>query len=102
MSDPDKPAVQREAEDVDETTVVEWRDLKLTLPASLDLWDTDTLEAFEKGQAVTAVRGLVGSKEYDKLRADFQKLHGRKIQARDLNQLGDVIAETYGLERQGE
>lgn len=102
MTEEDKPAVQREAEATNGQVTLNWRDLTLIVPSSIDDWDVDTLEAFEAGKAATAIRGLIGSTSYDKLRADFKKLHGRKFTVRDIKEVGDLLATTYGFTDQGE
>jgi len=85
-----------------ETIEVEWEGLKLTLPPSPEDWSADALEAFETGKAVAAIRGVFGSAEYDRIRADFAKAHGRELKVRDLSGLLDVIAREYGFGGTGE
>lgn len=97
----DEPsAAEREAEGAASPLTIEWEGFTLVVPPAVEDWDADAVEAFEKGQAVTAVRGVLGSKAYDQLRADFLKKNGRKLAVRDLGSLGDVIAATYGIEKQ--
>ena len=95
-------AAKREANGDAGPLTIEWEGSTFVVPAAVDDWDADVIEAFEKGQAVTAIRGLLGTKTYDQLKVDFQKKTGRKLAVKDLGSLGDLIASTYGLEKQGE
>lgn len=95
-------AVQREVEAPSETSIIEWRDLKLTIPSSIEDWDDEMFEAGEKGHTVGLLRALVGSEVYNKLRIDFKRLHGHKIKKPDLDALGKILADFYGFEVPGE
>lgn len=82
--------------------VVEWEGLRLELPPTPDDWDPDTLEAFETGKAMTAIRSLLGSTDYEQARRDWAKANGSKMKVRDLGRLMEAIAEAYGFDTAGE
>lgn len=99
----DEPsAAEREAEGAASPLTIEWEGFTLVVPAAVEDWSADALEAFEKGQAVTALRGVLGSKAYDVLREGFQEKHGRKLAVRELGSLGDLIAATYGIQKKSD
>jgi len=85
-----KTAAQREAEAPTEVTL-EWRGQSFTIPATLDDCTIDTLEAFENGKAVAAVRGILGDKAF----SAFKRKH--KPSVRDFNDFSTVIAEAMGM-----
>ena len=93
-------AAEAEATGVDLT--VEWDGFTIVLPASVDDWEIDALEAFETGRVATAVRGLLGSRRYDELRRDYQAKHGRKPTVGDFGGLVNEIAKIYGFVDLGE
>jgi len=86
-----KPAAQREAEEPTEVTV-EWRGQSFTIPASLDDCDLDTLEAFENGKAVAAVRGILGDRAF----SSFKRKN--KPNVRDFNEFAKVVALAMGMD----
>lgn len=85
-----------------EAITVDWEGLRLELPPTPDDWDPDTLEAFEGGKAMTAIRSLLGSKEYDKARKDWAQANGSKMTVGDMGRLFEAIAEAYGFDTAGE
>lgn len=89
--DHQKPAAQIEAEAATEVTI-EWRGQSFTIPATLDDCDVDTLEAFENGKAIGAIKGLLGDKAY----SAFKRKH--KPNVRDLKEFMAVVAEAMGME----
>lgn len=94
-------AAQAEATGTDLT--VEWDGVTLTLPANVDDWDPDAVEAFESGKVVTAIRGLLGDRQYEQARRDYAKAHdGRRPTMGDLGRLMDLVAQTYGFGDAGE
>lgn len=96
-----KPAVQRDAEQSSEPVTVEWHGIPVELPATVEDWDLEALEAFEQGKVLSAVRLLLGSRRYDELRAGVREKLGRKPTVRDLTPLAEEIARTYGFETAG-
>lgn len=86
----------------DDTVEIEWEGLSLTIPASIEDWDLEVMEAFESGQLTVALRGLLGERGYAGIKAAFRDRHGRGIKVGDVRSLGDVIADTYGFDGPGE
>jgi len=91
-----KSAAQAEAEG-DETLDVEWQGYTFTIPAQIDEWSGDALEAFEGGKAITAVRELVGSSRLDAVKREYRKQHGRAMRVKDYGEIVDAVAKRYGL-----
>lgn len=91
-----------QAEVTGEHIVVEWEGLTLELPPTPDEWDPDTLEAFETGKAMSAIRSLLGSDTYESSRKAWAKTNGRKMTVGDLGRLMEAIAEAYGFDTAGE
>lgn len=91
-----------EREVTGEQVVVEWEGLTLELPSTPDDWDPDTLEAFETGKAMTAIRSLLGSTSYDEARKTWAKANGSKMTVGDLGRLMEAVAEAYGFDAAGE
>lgn len=83
-------------------STLDWQGVTVTVPAELDDLDPDSIEAFENGKAITAIRSIFGSDEYDRARSEFQKLHGRRPAMRDLGSLSDAVAAHFGFESAGE
>src|SRR5690606_31955533 len=96
------PPAPRVEADAIETVTVDWDGLAVEVPASVDDWDPDILEAFEQGKAITVLRMLLGSLRYDGLRVEWKQRHGRAVKLGDLTRLFDEIARTYGFDGQGE
>lgn len=94
-----KTPAQAEAEGAGVT--VEWEGESFELPATVDDWDLDALEAFEVGQVVTGIRHLIGNDRYDEVRRNLTKRLGRKLKVGDLKPLGDEIARIYGFGQAG-
>lgn len=69
---------------------VTWRDLTLTFSDDAQDWSVDAIEAFEQGKSVTALRELLGEKQWGEVR----KL---KPKGRDVADLMDVIAQAAGF-----
>ena len=84
------------------TALLVWRGVAVTVPAELDDLDPDAIEALENGKAITALRLIFGSKEYDGLRDEFEKQHGFRPKVRDLTELTDQVGEHFGFENAGE
>lgn len=93
---------QAEVDETIDTQTVEWMDITITLPASVQDWDLDALIAFERGQATLAVVGMFGPDAYAEMQAAFRAKHGRAVKVRDLESLMDVVAKIYGFETAGE
>lgn len=100
MSVADTDAIQHEV--TGDQVVVEWEGLTLELPPTPDDWDPDTLEAFEAGKAMTAIRSLLGSKSYDEARKAWAKANARKMTVGDLGRLMEAVAVAYGFDTAGE
>jgi hypothetical protein len=77
--------------------VVDWEGVELTVPASVQDWDLDTLEAFEQGRAITAIKSLLGDDGYKQATDAFQAKHGRKVKVRDVEGLMSTVAGAYGF-----
>lgn len=92
MTDDMNPA-QLEAEDA-ETATIEWRGETFVLPATVDDWPIDALEAFEAGRAAAAVRALLDEDQY----ARMKRLGGK---VRDFNEFGELIARLFGFDSAG-
>ena len=90
MTEDNKTPAQNEAE-ATETVIIEWRGRSFTIPATLDDCSVDTLEAFEDGKAVSAVRGILG----DKVFASLKREH--KPTVRDFKELADIVAKAMGM-----
>lgn len=81
----------------------EWRGHHLSVPASADDLTVSTLEAFERGHQVAIARGVLGDQFAEIVgRADGPKKPRREMTRRDLDSLGDAIAEALGFGRAGE
>ena len=59
--------------------------------------DIDTLEAFEDGKAITALRGLFGPTQW----AQFKSLDPKPT-VDDLNEIAEKVAKVYGMGSVGE
>ena len=91
---------QAEAEGL-ATVDIDWDGVTVTIPASAEDIDLDVIEAFEAGKAVTAVRALVGAKQYDAARKAYEKQNGRRPRVGDLNSLMEQVAQTFGFDNLG-
>lgn len=65
------------------------------LPPTSSEWSLETLEAFEDGKTVAALRGLLGADQWQRLKAAGATLN-------DLNELAEEIARAYGFDTPGE
>lgn len=82
-----------------ETLDVTWRDFVVTVPVTLDEWDGDAIEALEGGRGMIAIRGALGSKQRDKLAADFETKHGHKPRGKDWGDLlQTIVRDGYGAD----
>lgn len=86
-------AVKEEAEEVPTRTFTYDGD-EYTVPEA-DSWDLDIFEAVEDGQIVTAVRGILGQKQY------YDKFKAKKRKAKDLADIFSIIQENMGT-KEGE
>lgn len=84
--------------DQDKPKFVSHQGERYRLPASSDDWDVDSLEAFETGKVVTAIKGILGAKAWQRIRAS----HEGGLKVRDLEPLMDQIAKAYGFDSVGE
>lgn len=100
-----KPAAQREVEDdADETIQVDWEEgISVTIPANLEDWPADAIEFEERNAHVSALRALLGSDEYNKVKADWLKATGKKSwRVRDAGRFMDAVAIAAGLKSAGD
>lgn len=88
-----KTAAQLEAEGV-ETTTITWRELELTIPASMEGADAEVALAFEEGKVASALRALLGPAQW----VDVMKT---KPKLRDLGVMFDAVAAEMGMETAG-
>lgn len=98
MSEEEAPEVDA----VPATTLLVWQGVAITVPVEMEDLDPDAIEAVEEGKAIAALRGMLGSDEYDKARTEFNKQHGRRPTMRDINGLFGAIAEHFGFADAGE
>lgn len=103
MSD-DQAASAAEHEVTGQDHQVDWpeADTTFTLPASVDDWDLDAMEAMEKGQSITMLACLIGPQRWDQAKAQFRLRNGRAPKLRDVEALAENIAKVYGFESVGE
>jgi hypothetical protein len=83
------PAVEVEARGV-ETVDVVWRDVTLKVPANVDDWPIDAVEAFEDGKQLAFARALLS---FD----DYQTLKRVAPTVRDFKGFMDLMAERLGF-----
>lgn len=88
-----KPAAQVEAENDDER-VLEFRDLKLTVPADIDDWPTETRKNFSLGRGMVALEILLGRDQWAIFNAHFPKY-------RDYEELLSLVASEFGFTTPG-
>lgn len=92
---------------------IEWRGIKVNLLAFVKDLDPDALEAFENGRAITGLRSLMGSKQYDAVREEFKTKFGHKPTLLDIAgdendgdatkaALATAVAEHFGFSDTGE
>lgn len=88
-----KSAAEREAEGI-ETVEVEYDGEVYEIPADVQDWPVDVSEAFERGLAVTAIRGLLG-------RDQWAKVSAKKYRLRQLGEMYERLAEAGGFSDSG-
>lgn len=81
----------------DKPKAISFRGERFRLPELDGGMDIDTLEAFEDGKVITAIRGLLGPDQWAKL-----KSMGPKPNIGDLEEIADKIAKVYGMGSVGE
>lgn len=96
---------ENEVEAAPEATFVshlDWQGVSVKVPAGLDDVDPDAIEAFENDKAITALRSIFGSDEYDRARNEFTKVNGHRPTMKDIGTLSDAVAEHFGFTSAGE
>lgn len=88
-------SAEAEARGIDRATIT-WQGFEFSVPASVEDWDPDVLEAFEKNQAITAVKALLGDSTYAKLRKHAQK-NGLAFNVRTIGEVMGLVAEAMGF-----
>ncbi|WP_431889473.1 hypothetical protein [Nocardiopsis alba] len=81
----------------DKPKAISFRSERFRLPELDGGMDIDTLEAFEDGKVITAIRGLLGPDQWAKLKAMTPKPN-----IGDLEEIADKIAKVYGMGSVGE
>ncbi|CAM3624611.1 hypothetical protein GCM10009799_05920 [Nocardiopsis rhodophaea] len=89
------PAIQAEAVGSTEPKRLTLAGAEYRLPATSEHWPLETMEAFEEGKVVTALRGLLGPDQWKQLKSTGATLS-------DLNTLAEQIASAYGFDTAGE
>ncbi|MBB6173725.1 hypothetical protein HNR23_003785 [Nocardiopsis mwathae] len=89
------PAIQAEAVKSAEHKRLTLAGEEYLLPPSSEDWSLETMEAFEEGKVVSAVRSLLGAEQWQRLKATGATLS-------DLNKLAEQIATAYGFDNAGE
>ncbi|WP_410877357.1 hypothetical protein [Nocardia sp. A7] len=88
-----RSAVEREARGV-ETAAVDYDGETYEIPADVLDWSLDATIAFEEGRAVTAMRTLLGPKQ-------FRTLMSKGYTNREFQALFDLLAKAGGFETSG-
>lgn len=98
MTAPKKTTKKKPAPVQDKVKAISFRGERFRLP-ELDggEMDLDTLEAFEDGKVITAIRGLLGTEQWAKLKAMTPK-----VTMSDLNDISEKLAKAYGFSTVGE
>lgn len=96
----DKTPAQIEA-DGDETVIVKWDDIEITIPASPEDLDLDAIEALENGKGITFLRHLMGAVRYEQVKREWQKENGRKPRPDDVAPFLEDVAKVYGFDSAG-
>lgn len=78
------------------TQTITWRGLELSIPASAEEWDLDVAEAFEDGQIVRAMRGILGPAQWEDMKTKLAP------KLKEINELAELISKVYGFESTGE
>lgn len=97
----DAKATKAEATETKELELA-WEGFTLSLPAQLDEWPLDAVEALETGQVVQLLRQLLGDARYRALTQHLAAKNGRPPKVRDISPLVESIAELYGFVNAGE
>ncbi|WP_435112020.1 hypothetical protein [Nocardiopsis synnemataformans] len=82
--------------DVAVAKVITWRGQTYSVPPSAEEWSIEVAEAFEDGRVIQAVRGILGPDQWASMKAKL------KPKVKDLNELAELIGQTYGFESPGE
>lgn len=101
MSDPEEPIVPVPME-ATFVAHLDWEGVSVKVPAGLDDVDPDAIEAFENDKAITALRSIFGSDEYERARNEFAKVNARRPTMKDIGTLSDAVAEHFGFTSAGE
>ncbi|MGN2634627.1 hypothetical protein ACTD5D_39765 [Nocardia takedensis] len=88
-----RAALEREAEGI-ETVVVAFDGEEYEIPADPLDWDLAVTEAFELGRVITAVRGLLGPRQ-------FAKVSRKRYTNRQFSELFDLLAQAGGFDDAG-
>lgn len=96
-------APRAEVEQPPATTItVDWDGVAVAIPAAIEDWDVEALEAFETGRAIRALRLLLGDEQHERILAAWAQRTGRRAKLGDLVRLFDGIARAYGFSDAGE
>lgn len=93
MSNTQKPARQAEANG--NTTTVDFRGQKFTIPLDYDDFTVDFLESIEEGKTVGIVRGALGTRQW-------QRVRSMNLKIKELAPLAEDIAKAMGFADTGE
>jgi hypothetical protein len=91
-----------EAEATGNQLRIEWSGQTILMPATMDDWDVDVLDAFENRHAVKALRLLFGPKRFDEIKAGYKKTTGKTMSVAAFNELSTEVAKAYGFLDSGE
>ncbi len=78
-----------------EVAVVEWRGHRFEVPRQYNDWSVDLVESLEEGKAVGIIRGALGPRQWQAVKAANLKM-------RDLGELSDAIVKALGFGSKGE
>ena len=101
MTEPDTvdpAALKAEAnpdEDGSAPITLEWDGVTYTVESNAELWPVTVVEAFEDGKSVTAIRGIIGAKQWATYKAGNPN-------TRAMGRFFDAIAKACGLTSAGE
>lgn len=73
---------------------IEHDGLELSIPADPEDWPIDATLAFEDGKVLSAIRGLLSTKE-------FNKILGKKYRNKDFGKLYEKLAKAGGFDTSG-
>src|SRR5690606_3916745 len=83
-------APRAEVEQPPATTItVDWDGVAVEIPAAIEDWDVEALEAFETGRAIRALRLLLGDEQHERILAAWAQRTGRRAKLGDLVRLFD-------------